>query len=119
MLLSKTLVIPAALVATVLYVGDPYAPENARLHPYLPPLPENTDAQLEKLRQVIAQADEKVREQTLWDDFVSHPTTQDLLAWSSSASEHLRGHVSTYREQQQMVQDLRALADGSGAARPE
>lgn len=119
MLLSKTLVIPAALVATVLYVGDPYAPENSRLHPYLPPLPENTDAHLDKLRQVLAQADEKVREQTLWDDLVSHPATQELLAWSSAASERLRGQVSTYREQQQMVQDLRSLADGSGAAGSE
>lgn len=115
MFLSKTLFVPAALVATVLYVGDPYAPENAKLHPYLPPLPENTDAHLDQLRDVVASVDESVRTQTLWRDFVNHELTQDVLAWSSETSARIGGRVQAYREQQQMLEDLNALRGGSGA----
>ena len=94
MFLSKTLFVPAALVATVLYVGDPYAPENAKLHPYLPPLPENTDAHLDQLRDVVASVDESVRTQTLWRDFVNHELTKDVLAWSSETSARIGGRAT-------------------------
>ncbi len=37
------LVVASLLVLAVLYVGDPYAPENKSLSPYLPPAPTDSE----------------------------------------------------------------------------
>ncbi|MDO6459311.1 hypothetical protein Q4485_01225 [Granulosicoccaceae sp. 1_MG-2023] len=106
---SKTLLVAAALVATVLYVGDPYAPENADMHAYLPELPDNTDQYLGTLRTSLAKADTALREQTLWEDFTRHELTRDILNWTRQTSSELLAKIRRYREDQQVVADLQAL----------
>ena len=87
----KKLLVAALLVLAVLYIGDPYAPENSSLAPYLPPAID--ESKLLAFRDSTSTYIDEIPLEETWTAISEHEVTHQLLETLMALKSYLTNQV--------------------------
>ncbi len=95
------LIVATALVFSVLYFGDPYAPENKGRLPYLPPAAD--DATIAELKEHSASFLENIDMEGTYQSIANHELTHDMLELLSGLKSSVFRYILEHSEDNELV----------------